>query len=289
MDTKKRKINNLLALFGLFAFLAAVYYGYFYFLSQKSKKQMPSSSQAEIKTIQKNPHDASFFTEGFLYDTDSGCFYESSGLYQKSFLIRSDGMQDIAPSDIFMEGCTIIDDRLYGLTYQEHKAYVKDKNSFQTIQESDYPREGWGLTTDGTSLISSDGSDTLFFMDKEWNLVKTISVTENGNPVTQLNELEYVEGIIFANVWTKNDIILISPETGNVLKRINCSSFMENAYTKYLAENRIRIFQKNMDVMNGIAWDGTFLYLTGKYWPYVYVTDISGLLAEFLPDEDSPT
>ena len=200
------------------------------------------------------------FTEGFFFH--DGVLYESSGLTGESLMMRysddgSVGYQK-AFNDVFLEGSVIFEDNLYLLTYQDHTAYVLDMESFAVREEYAYDREGWGLTTDGESLIASDGSDCLYFMDTACRLKRSVKVREDDEPVTSINELEYIDGHIFANIWQTNDIVCIDPETGEVEAR-------------YMIQLESKSDEK--DVLNGIAWDGSSVYLTGKYFDEIWRID----------------
>lgn len=193
------------------------------------------------------------FTEGFFFH--DGTLYESSGLRDRSFLFRySDGFRKPVP-EVFLEGCVILHDRMYLLTYKNRVAFVLDKDTFEITGRFPYEREGWGLTTDGTHLIASDGSDRIYYMDTEYQTVKTISVRDRKGPVRHINELQYIEGIIFANVWQTNIILAIDASTGEVIRK----------YYIRLKSKGIRFPN-----LNGIAYDGEYLYLTGKYYKDIW-------------------
>ena len=245
------------------------------FVQKQTNK--PASSGNELQTEKVLPHNSNSFTEGlFFYENR---LYESSGLYGKSFVCISESAGSEAlkqaelPSDVFGEGISVLDNVLYVLTWKEHKAYMMNPETLDVTGELSYEREGWGMTSDGESLIVSDGTDTIFFLDNELHTIDSIQVTENGNAVDNLNELEYIDGFIYANIWYTNDIVVIDTETGAVLYRIDCTPFLKDMTER----NLYRISGQNYDVMNGIAYDENTdrLYLTGKNWKNLYQCTIS--------------
>jgi len=225
------------------------------------------------------PHDPTAFTQGLVYA--DGVLYESTGLYGQSSLRRvaleSGAVQQavaVGP-DFFAEGLALLDDRLYQLTWQSHVGFIYERESLARLGEFSYPTEGWGLTTDGTRLIMSDGTATLYFLDPH-TLAKTrqIEVRANGAPVTRLNELEWVEGEVWANIWQTDILARIDPHSGEVVGWVDLSGLLS-------AEERART-----DVLNGIAYDagGGRLFVTGKLWPYLFQIELlppaaSGTLA----------
>ena len=162
----------------------------------------------------------------------------------------------------FGEGITVWDDQIVQLTWQSHKGFVYDKASFKLLKTFSYPTEGWGLTHDETSLIMSDGTPTIHFLDPvTFQETKRITVTDHDQPVVNLNELEYVDGEILANVWQTDRIVRIAPDTGQVIGWIDLSGLLSPA-------NR----QPPVDVLNGIAYDAEHdrLFVTGKLWPKLF-------------------
>jgi glutamine cyclotransferase len=213
------------------------------------------------------PHDQNAFTEGLVIE--EGVLYESTGLYgnSNSTLRRVDletgnVLQSYTlPDEFFGEGITIFGDRIIQLTWQSHKGFVYDKHSFALLQEFSYPTEGWGITNDGTQLIMSDGTANLYFLDPEtFQKVGQVEVRDGNASVTNLNELEYINGEVYANVWLTNKIAIINPQTGQVTAWIDLTGI----YT-----------QENNDpnsVLNGIAYDaeGDRLFVTGKMWSQLF-------------------
>jgi glutamine cyclotransferase len=211
------------------------------------------------------PHDPGAFTQGLIY-TD-GVLYESTGLNGRSSLRRvaletGDVLQqrDVA-EQYFAEGLTLFDNRLIQLTWQNRVGFIYDKESFEPTDTFSYTTEGWGITHDGVQLIMSDGSPTLRFLDPQtFEVQREVQVTDNGAPVVRLNELEYVNGEVWANVWQTDLVARVDPQTGRVLSWVDLSGLLT-------PEERA-----NADVLNGIAYDsaGDRLFVTGKLWPKLF-------------------
>ncbi len=210
------------------------------------------------------PHDETAFTQGLVVENDS--LYESTGLYGDSSLRRVELLtgsilqMHLLPAEFFGEGLTLLDDRLIQLTWKSETGFVYDKNSFEVLQEFSYPTEGWGITHNGSHLIMSDGTATLHFLDPgTFEAIHQIEVYGDG-AVTRLNELEYINGRIYANIWMEETIAIINPETGYVEGWIDLSGL------------RNPEDQDPYDVLNGIAYDETDdrLFVTGKRWPQLF-------------------
>lgn len=224
----------------------------------------PADSYQVVHTY---PHDPHAFTQGLIYV--DGHLYESTGLNGKSSL----RMVDLAsgtvlqkhdlPPDIFGEGLTDWGSTLIQLTWTSHKAFVYDRFSFGEQQTMPYEGEGWGLTHDATQLIMSDGTSYLRFLDpKSFRSIRRLRVTDqSGRPVENLNELEWVGGEIYANVWQTDEIVRLSPHTGKVLGRIDLKGIIDK-----------RKLHGEGAVLNGIAYDpkGNRLFVTGKLWPKLF-------------------
>jgi glutaminyl-peptide cyclotransferase len=218
------------------------------------------------KLIHAYPHDAQAFTQGLIYL--DGHLYESTGLVGSSSLREEDlttgrieQFHDV-PSPIFAEGLTNWGSTLIQLTWQNHSILVYDRQSFRLLRTVPYPGEGWGLTQDGKSLIESDGSATLHFLDPETlREIRKVNVTDRGKPVTQLNELEFIHGQVYANIWHTDRIARISPATGKVLGWIDLTGLLPK-------EQR----STPEAVLNGIAYDEAHdrLFVTGKLWPKIF-------------------
>jgi glutaminyl-peptide cyclotransferase len=214
-----------------------------------------------IRTI---PHDTRAFTQGLLWY--HGYLYESTGLYSQSSLRcidPADGriVKAVPVPEVFAEGLCRMDSFLVQLTWKERAAIRYSISDLAMKGSFSYDGEGWGLTSDGTSFIMSNGSDTLYFRNKHFSITRKVAVKYRGKPVASLNELEYVKGLVYSNVWYTTDIYVIKPSSGSVVRVIDCSSLM--------AQNGS---QSDQDVLNGIAFNdksGTF-YVTGKNWRYIF-------------------
>jgi glutaminyl-peptide cyclotransferase len=231
-------------------------------------EQAPASrAQAmRVQIVQSYPHDRGAFTQGLLLD--SGRLFESTGLVGRSSLREVElttgrviRKVDVPPP-IFAEGLALTGDKLIQLTWQNGKALIYDKRTFSQAGEFSYRGEGWGLCSAGSELIMSDGSATLTVRRaSDFGVVRTINVTMDGQPVTQLNELECVDNDVYANVWMRDLIVRIDPKSGRVSQRIDALNLLSP------------IERQNPDmVLNGIAYDAssqTFL-ITGKLWPKVF-------------------
>jgi glutamine cyclotransferase len=212
------------------------------------------------------PHDPQAYTQGLIYE--NGYLYESTGLNGRSSLRMVDletgrVLQKAAvPSQYFAEGLAPWGSTLIQLTWQSHLVFVYDRFSFSLLRTLPYNGEGWGLTEDGRSLILSDGSATLHFLDPlTLREARSVVVKDRGAPVTQLNELEYVRGQIYANVWHTDRIARISPATGQVLGWIDLAGLLAPGETS-----------DPEAVLNGIAYDAAHdrLFVTGKLWPKLF-------------------
>ena len=215
------------------------------------------------------PHDPGAFTQGLLWHR--GSLYESTGMYGTSSLREVElatgrvlRRVDLDPS-LFAEGLALAGDRLVQLTYQSEIGWVWDLETFSRLSEFTYRGEGWGLTFDGTDLIESDGSSRLSFRSPaDFSLRRELAVHRGGRPQFYLNELEWVNGEIWANVWQSDEILRIDPRTGEVTGSVDASQLLA-------PEER-----RHTDVLNGIAWDPErkLFLLTGKYWPKLFAVSI---------------
>lgn len=220
----------------------------------------------KLQVVETLPHDTRSYTQGLFFH--NGELYESCGQYGSSSFRKvelrtgKDLRRLNFDSRYFVEGSCTLGDFLYILTWQEHKCFVYDINTFKYLGELYNPREGWGLTTNGKDLILSDGTPYIYFLDPQTFAVRSSrKVTMAGKPLTFLNELEYINGEIWANVYTHDYIVIIDPATGNVTGRIDCKGLLPNSLRK-----------PTTDVLNGIACNPATgeIYLTGKYWPKMY-------------------
>jgi len=214
-------------------------------------------------------HDENAYTQGLFYD--DGSLYESTGDYGGSTLRRVELetgevlQQHTLPDSYFGEGITIIGDKIIQLTWQENKGFVYDKHSFELLQEFSYSTDGWGITYDGNRLIMSDGTANLYFLNPQtFEKVGQVEVRESG-PVNRINELEYIKGKVYANIWKEEKIAIINPQTGQIEGWIDLSGIQDN-------EN-----QGVDEVLNGIAYDSLEdrLFVTGKMWPHIFEIDIT--------------
>ncbi len=216
------------------------------------------------------PHDRAAFTQGLVYH--AGELYESTGLYGQSSLrrVQLETGEVLQRHDLdtryFAEGLALVEDRLIQLTWRERTGFVYDRNGFALLAEWSYPTEGWGLTYDGAHLIMSDGSATLRFLDPQtFTVQREVTVTDRGQPVRLLNELEYVNGEVWANVWQTDFVVRIDPQSGTVKGMIDFSGLLS-------PEDRAL----PVDVLNGIAYDaqGDRIFVTGKLWPKLFHVEI---------------
>jgi glutamine cyclotransferase len=216
------------------------------------------------------PHDRDAFTQGLVFE--DGVLYEGTGLYGQSTLRRVEletgailQIREL-PDQFFGEGITIYGDKIIQLTWQSHVGFVYDKNSFELLREFNYSTEGWGITHDGEHLIMSDGTSTLHFLDPQtFEEISQLEVLDNNGPVTRLNELEYIQGEIYANIWQTDRIARISPGTGRVIGWVDLEGLLT-------AEDR----SEPVDVLNGIAYDAETdrLFVTGKLWPTLFEIEL---------------
>jgi|WetSurMetagenome_2_1015567.scaffolds.fasta_scaffold03893_8 glutaminyl-peptide cyclotransferase len=218
------------------------------------------------KIIKIYPHSTTAFTEGLVFD--NGILYESTG--KSSSLRRVDlesgGVQKEVnlPEEFFGEGLAVINDSLVQLTWQNHVGFVYDKATFDLLGNFTYSTEGWGLTYDGNHLIMSDGSSNLFFLNPiTFQKMGQISVHDGNMSVTNINELEYVNGDVYANIWLQEKIAIINPNNGQVKGWIDLTGLYKSTIPD--------------DVLNGIAYDTqtSRLFVTGKDWPNLYQITIT--------------
>ncbi|MCR5003179.1 MAG: glutaminyl-peptide cyclotransferase [Bacteroidales bacterium] len=219
----------------------------------------------KVNVVKEYPHDRSSYTQGLYFL--GGQMYESTGQYGESTFRKVDLNTGKALRKLdfdkryFVEGSCVLDGKLFILTWQERIAFVYDAATLKYLKSYSYPREGWGLTTDGKQLIASDGSSNLFFMDADFKVTKTVTVKLNGRPVRLLNELEYIDGKVWANVYLTDMIVIIDPESGAVEATVDCTGLLPD-----------RLRRMDTDVLNGIAKDDKTgkIYITGKNWPRLY-------------------
>jgi glutamine cyclotransferase len=212
------------------------------------------------------PHDRTAFTQGLVFH--DGTLYEGTGLngsssLRKVDLVTGQVLKSISvPEQYFGEGIALFQGRVFQLTWQSQKAFVYDPGSFDKLSEFSYTGEGWGLTNDDRSLIMSDGTNQIRFIDPDtFQVQRTIAVTRGDRPVKNLNELEFVRGEIYSNVWQTDKIVRIDPQTGKLLGVIDLTGLLH-------PEDR----DSSTDVLNGIAYDdkNDRLFVTGKLWPKLF-------------------
>lgn len=225
------------------------------------------------------PHDTTLFTEGFLIH--NGEIFESTGSPEElpncKSLIGISSLSsgkfekkiELDKSKYFGEGIVFLKNRLYQLTYKNQTGFIYDEKSFKRLDSFKYQnKEGWSLTTDGTNLIMSDGTDNLTFLNPSTlKPVRTLRVSQNGYPRDSINELEYIKGFIYANIWINNSIVKIDPTDGKVIGKLDLSAVTYEALNK----------NPTADVLNGIAYDSLNdkIYVTGKKWANIYQIDFA--------------
>ena len=210
-------------------------------------------------------HDSNAFTQGLVYE--DGFLYESTGLNGHSSLRKVELktgkilQQFNLKDEYFGEGITIFNDKIIQLTYRSNVGFVYDKKTFELLHEFNYPTEGWGITHDGKDLIMSDGTPTLYFLNPEtFELTSRVAVFYKGSLLKNLNELEYINGKIYANIWNTDNIVIVDPQTGHVTGIIDLHGLLSEQESK------------TAEVLNGIAYDqkNKRLFVTGKLWPKLF-------------------
>ena len=222
-----------------------------------------------VRVVETHPHETDAFTQGLLWH--EGHLYESTGLRGRSTLRKVDlasgrvlERRDVDPR-IFAEGLARVGDRLYQLSWQRGEAHVWTLDGFEHVRSFSYEGEGWGLCWDGERLVMSDGSDRLSFRDPEtFEVVRSVGVRDEDGPVRELNELECVDGQVWANVWQTDRIVRIDPSDGHVTATVDASGLLTE-------EQRWEA-----DVLNGIAWipERERFVLTGKLWPHAFEVEL---------------
>lgn len=231
----------------------------------------PVAPVATVNVIRSFPHDTSAFTQGLVWH--DGFLYESTGRTGHSSLRKVEletgkVLQKVdVPSPYFAEGLVLLGDRLHQLTWQDKKAFIYELGTFHQVGTATYEGEGWGLATDGHSLILSDGSSQLRFLDPQGYAVqRTVTVKDGSEFVNDLNELEWVKGEVWANVWHTNRIARIDPQTGRVKGWVDLTGVMGP-------------LPDPEAVLNGIAYDAEHdrLFVTGKLWPTLFEISVPGV------------
>jgi glutamine cyclotransferase len=216
------------------------------------------------------PHNKRAYTQGLEFS--DGVLYEGTGQYGESMLCKLDLLNNEIlqslnlPADVFGEGITILNDKIFQLTWRSHVGFVYEKSTLNRLYEFNYPTEGWGLCNNGKELMMSDGTETIYFLDAEYfQEIRRIQVYNDKGPVKSLNELEYINQEIFANVYGSDLIVVIDPQTGKVKKQIDLTGLLDK-----------RKIKDPIDVLNGIAWNASTqqLIVTGKWWPELYEIEL---------------
>ncbi|HET9057021.1 MAG TPA: glutaminyl-peptide cyclotransferase [Chitinophagaceae bacterium] len=260
--------QRIIALILLLVFTAG---GIFYFISKNNSSTYvapttPVPVYMQVNIVNSFPHDTSAFTEG-LFIQDS-ILYESTGQKGRSSLrkVELSTGKILKKIDLdaayFGEGISMLNGKIYQMTYQEHTVFVYDAKNFSLLKKFDLATEGWGMTTDGKNLIVSDGTNFLYYYDPEtFKEIKKVSVQDNNGLLTNINELEWIDGYIYSNVWQTNYILKINPDTGLVVAKADVTQQIQAVLPTG--------FDLEMDVLNGIAYDKDTkkIYITGKNWP----------------------
>ncbi len=246
-------------------------------LRQRAVTEAPPAQQSSatalpvtFRVVKNYPHDTAAFTQGLLWH--NGNLIEGTGREGYSELRRVDLttgnvlQHQKLPSDVFGEGVALASDRLIQISWQNGRAFVYDEKTFNKLHEWKYQGEGWGLTFNGEQLIMSDGSDKLTFRDsKTFTPINTLAVTFNGKPLIRINELEWIKGKIWANVWQTDYIVIINPATGIVEQYLDCANLLGKGSRS-----------GREDVLNGIAYDekNDRIFITGKWWPRLFEIEL---------------
>jgi glutamine cyclotransferase len=224
----------------------------------------------DYKIVNTYPHDAEAFTQGLVFA--DGHLYEGTGVRGRSSLRKVDLLTGRIiqtrrlPANIFGEGVTVYGNKVIQLTWRAHLGFVYAKDTFKLVGNFKYPTEGWGITHNNRHLIMSDGSSTLYLLDAEtYKEIGRLNVHDKQGPVSRLNELEYVQGLIYANIWQTDLIAMISLESGEVAGWIDLDGLLESKY-----------HAQKVDVLNGIAYDdrNNRLFVTGKLWPKLFEIEL---------------
>lgn len=229
----------------------------------------PPAPSIAYNIVKVYPHDTSSFTQGLVWHNNA--MYEGTGLEGESKLLKTDiinGKESLKinlDKNIFGEGITIYNNKVYQLSWRNHKVFVYDFNNFKKIQEFNWDFEGWGITHNNQNLIISTGSNNLYFVNpNNFQIEKVVGVNDHNGPVGNINELEFINGYVYANIWTSDNIIKINPTTGKVEGKLDLSNLLSKSGFSFDPEK--------VDVLNGIAYDSAknSIYVTGKKWPALF-------------------
>ena len=239
------------------------------FLSACSGLSDTAAYTEALTLVNSYPHKTDSFTQGLFFY--GGKMYESVGRYGESGLMKNIDFKTGGcewrysfDGDIFAEGAAALNGKVYVLSWKENKAFIFNPETLALEKTVEYPRQGWGLTTDGEFLIASDGTAELYFLDESLETVKTVTVTRQGKEIANINELEYIGGYIWANVWLSNEIVVINPENGKVEKTLDFTGLYDNKSND------------SNDCLNGIAYneENGRIYITGKRWNTLFEFEI---------------
>ncbi len=253
-------------------FVVAVIFAFGIFLLVQQQTVQPGTFSQGLtpnmtyEVVNTFPHDPQAFTQGLIYQ--DGYLYESTGIFGESSLrkveLQSGRVERQAnlPDSYFAEGLTSWNSRLIQLTWWQGVGFVYDINNFSLVDQFNYPMEGWGLTQDSEHLIMSDGTAKLYFLSPTtYEILREVTVRYQGREINNINELEYIDGEVFANIWMTDQIIRIDPDRGNVVGWIDLSGLLPEEYRT-----------PETDILNGIAFDpeNQRLFVTGKRWPLLF-------------------
>jgi len=253
----KLKINSFLLIIFLFTLI---------YSCQDQSSAIEQNNSGEVVIVNSYPHDTGAFTQGLIFH--NGKIYEGTGLYRKSTLrkvnLNTGKVEQIhkLPDHYFGEGITLLNGKIYQLTWKSKTGIIYDADSFKELGTFKYSFDGWGITNNGKELIISNGTPNIYFYDPNtFKQTRIIKVTDRGEKVSLINELEYINGKIYANIWRSNKIISIDPMNGKVLKWYDLSILHKHF------DGNTRI-----DVLNGIAYDEYTgkIFVTGKLWPKLF-------------------
>jgi glutaminyl-peptide cyclotransferase len=239
--------------------------------NEKKNEKEVTNNLISYSILKVFPHDKTAFTQGLV--VEDGRLFESTGQNGTSWIAEVDiatGTQDkkiLLDKKYFGEGITMLNNKIYQLTWQTKIGFVYDLKTFKKIAEFEYDREGWGITHNGKNLITSDGTNQLYFLDTlSLKSVSTLKVKDGDAPAERLNELEFIDGYIYANQWQTNFILKIDPANGNVVGRMDMTELTEKVFP----------LNPNADVLNGIAYEkkSKMLLITGKLWPAMVAVKI---------------
>ena len=238
-------------------------------------------TQLSFQIVDKQSQDRDAFVQGLAFDQSH--LYLGTGGYGSSYVAKinpSTGntiVQESLPARYFGEGVTVLGNVLYQLTWRSGTGFVRDRETLQVIEQFRIIGEAWGITNDGTNLIISNGSDSLTFYTPDGiKPIRSITVTEEGRRIKRLNELEYIDGLVWANIWYEDRVVVINPQSGEVVASLNLEGLLPR-------KERL----PNTDVLNGIGYDPTkdSVWFTGKRWPWRYQLEILPERPKFLPTE----